>query len=337
MVIIDEYIELKENYNIKIALNIFQRLEEDMIVFRQKNKNILINKIISTYIETKNSDDLFEELFEKLKLYININTDGNNLKKILRENIYKSIIIKKEDESKSLNFRLNKNTYEACLELGEDSKYFNTAFFRGIFEWYTSKPRFEREKVILYEEYKKLMRSTKNQMEVKLEIYKSNKETLITYCKPLGIFSTKDENYNYLLTIGIDNSGNIYPTRLSNIKSVVIYTHKKFQINNEITEKIKNKIQKKNYTWNESEDIIIKLTEQGYYKYNTIFHLRPNFIKKEIIKKNYILKFREPQDTIFYYFTQFGQNFEILSPQSLKIKFRDFYENAFNNFKKNNS
>ena len=77
----------------------------------------------------------------------------------------------------------------------------------------------------------------------------------------------------------------------------------------------------------------IEFTELGYRNYKIISHLRPNPIEKN--EKNRILTFNEPEDSLFFYFRQFGENIKILEPKSLKQKLKDFYKKALENYEKN--
>ena len=44
----------KENFNVKVSNKIIEILDRDMETFNQKNINIMINKIIFTYLKVKN-------------------------------------------------------------------------------------------------------------------------------------------------------------------------------------------------------------------------------------------------------------------------------------------
>ena len=77
----------------------------------------------------------------------------------------------------------------------------------------------------------------------------------------------------------------------------------------------------------------IEFTEAGYRIYKVIFHLRPKPIEED--GKNRILIFNEPEDSLFFYFRQFGENIKILEPESLKQKLKTFYKKALESYEKN--
>ena len=147
---------------------------------------------------------------------------------------------------------------------------------------------------------------------------------------PFGIFESKDENFNYLVTA--DNNGKIYSTRISNIIDLVLI-RKVFSVNKEVQEKAKERIKNRYYGMGKIIKCKIEFTELGYRNYKIISHLRPNPIEKN--EKNRILTFNEPEDSLFFYFRQFGENIKILEPKSLKQKLKDFYKKALENYEKN--
>ncbi|MGL5639163.1 MAG: WYL domain-containing protein [Cetobacterium sp.] len=324
--------DLNENYTVKIASTVFDSLEQDIDVFNQGNRNRLINKIILTYLKIKDTEDISEKIYSDISNYIkDIEKNEKKIRSKIKNNLYENITIQKNKSVKTLNIRLTNETYESCISLGAQPGYFDTGFFRTVFDWYLSKPKYKRERILFNDEYNKLQDAIKRKIEIKLEIKLGISGTLkLNSCYPLELFSAKDENYNYLLSTGED--GKIYPTRLSNILKLNLI-QKKFSVSSEIAEKAKEKAEKKYYTWGEAKKIVIKLTEKGYHKYKIVSHLRPKVVEKikEEEGKSYVLTFNETEDTMMYYFPQFGKEFQVLEPESLKNKFRNFYLEALEN------
>ena len=128
----------KENFNVKVSNKIIEILEKDIEIFNQKNRNNMINKIIHTYLKIKNEDDIQEKIFNDIKkIDSNISEEKEKkIKEIIRKNIYETLNIKKGN-SKLINFHLNKKTFQECKSLGENLNYFDTEFFRVIFECYS--------------------------------------------------------------------------------------------------------------------------------------------------------------------------------------------------------
>lgn len=331
---------LKENYNVRIDNRILTLLKKDAIIFNQKSLNNLINNIVLTYLEIRDSDDisriLLNEVKNKFKNKFNTQ-ELEDLEMIFKEKIYKTTFLKSNTKEMShsslLNFRLNNKTRKECQKFKKKQDYFDTEFFRAIFEWYTIKPKYQREKILFSDNFEIVKDAIDNEYEVILKI-KDQAHSI--HSMPVGYFHTKEENYNYILTLGKNiNTGKdmIFPTRLSNILSVEPNTREKFDsstFSNELRDKIKEKIETKNYTWSEVEEIKIKFTKNGRLKYDQIQHLRPEPIETEDIDNDdVIMTFKEPLDIILYYFIQFGSNIEVLSPINLREKFKDIYKNAF--------
>ena len=319
----------KENFNVKVSNKIIEILDRDMETFNQKNRNSMINKIIFTYLKVKNEDDIQEKILNDIKkIEADISKEKEKkIKEIIKKNIYETLTIKKGN-SKLVNFHLNKKTFDECKSLGENSNYFDTEFFRVVFEWYTLKAKYKREQILFHEEIELLKEAINKKYELEFNI-KTNDGKLVKIqdSYPLGIFESKDENFNYFVTVG--KNGETYSTRISNMKNVSLI-RKVFSVSKEIEEKAKKRIEKKYYGMGDTVWCKIQFTEEGYSNYKTISHLRPKPIEEN--EKNKVLTFNEPEDSLFFYFKQFGQSIKILEPQSLKNRLKDFYKKALESY-----
>jgi putative uncharacterized protein (fragment) len=319
----------KENFNVKVSNKIVEILDRDIEIFNQKNRNSMINKIILTYLKVKNQDDIQEKMFYDIKnMNINMSAEKEKkLKEIIRKNLYGTLKIKKGN-SKLINFHLNKKTFQECKSLGENLNYFDTEFFRVIFEWYALKAKYEREQILFYEEILQIKEAIDKKFELAFKVKDNNGKLLkITNSYPFGIFESKDENYNYLVTA--DNSEKIYSTRISNIIDLLAI-RKIFSVSKEVQEKAKERIKNRYYGMGNIIRCKIEFTEIGYRNFKVISHLRPKPINPD--QKNRILSFNEPEDSLFFYFRQFGENIKVLEPESLKQKLKDFYKRALESY-----
>ena len=319
----------KENFNVKVSNKIVEILDRDMEIFNQKNRNSMINKIILTYLKIKNQDDIQEKMFYDIKnMDVNMSAEKEKkLKEIIRKNLYETLKIKKGN-SKLINFHLNKKTFQECKSLGENLNYFDTEFFRVIFEWYSLKAKYEREQILFYEEILIIKEAIEKKYELEFKVKDNNGKLLkITNSYPFGIFESKDENYNYLVTA--DNNEKLYSTRISNIMNLLLI-RKIFSVSKEIQEKVKERIKNRYYGMGNIIRCKIEFTEIGYRNFKVISHLRPKAIEQD--QKNRILTFNEPEDSLFFYFRQFGENIKILEPKSLKQKLKEFYKKALESY-----
>ena len=249
------------------------------------------------------------------------------IKEIIKKNIYETLTIKKGN-SKLVNFHLNKKTFDECKSLGENSNYFDTEFFRVVFEWYTLKAKYKREQILFHEEIEMLKEAINKKYELEFNI-KTNDGKLVKIqdSYPFGIFESKDENFNYLVTVG--KNGETYSTRISNMRNMSLI-RKVFSVSKEVEEKAKKRIENKYYGMGNTVQCKIEFTEEGYSNYKTISHLRPK--PEEVDEKNRVLSFREPEDSLFFYFKQFGGNIKVLEPQTLKNRLKEFYKKALENY-----
>lgn len=321
--------EIKENYNVNIPEDSFNRLKEDMKIFNQKKINSFLNKIFKTYLKTKDKDDLTEVLIEKLSKYIK-KENREDILSILKSTIYKPTNLKSNKNKKKLNFRINKDIKFEFEKLKKEQNYFNANFFRIIIEWYIQKSKFQREKIIFYEELEIIEKSIVDESEVLLEIINLKKD----FFRPVGIFSTKNENYNHILIVKINEETKkeeLISIRLSEIVSIK-KIEKNYRISKKTQEIIKEKIENKNFTTTKIERIKIKMTEEGYKLYKKISHIRPD-IKEEKKEQNFhILTFEVPTDIIIFYFLRFGKEIEILEPKNLREEFKTFYKTSLDNY-----
>ena len=319
----------KENFNVRVSNKIIEILDRDMETFNQKNRNSMINKIIFTYLKIKNEDDIQEKILNDIKkIETNISEEKEKkIKEIIKKNIYETLTIKK-GSSKLVNFHLNKKTFDECKSLGENSNYFDTEFFRVVFEWYALKAKYKREQILFHEEISIIKEAISKSYELEFNVrINDEKQIKIQDSYPFGMFESKDENFNYLVTA--DKNGATYSTRISNIMNLLLI-RKIFSVSKEIQEKVKERIKNRYYGMGNIINCKIEFTEIGYRNFKVISHLRPKPIEQN--EKNRILSFNEPEDSLFFYFKQFGQSIKILEPQSLKNRLKDFYKKALESY-----
>ena len=239
----------------------------------------------------------------------------------------------------------------------EDEKINTSKFFREIFEWYCNKKQCERERILYYKKIESIERQLLNKnlkkktLKIKVKALKEAEIELV----PLGIVTSKNENYSYLLgyseEVDIRTSKktgkfNIYPTRISNITEIKL--GKRFEI--EKDEKVKEeslylvkestikeaekRIAEKVVTYGEEKEIKLQLSKRGQEMLEIILHNRPFKldIKPEEITENnekkYVYTFKSTFFSVKTYFFSFGKECKILYPQDLKEEFRKNYKSA---------
>lgn len=355
---------ITENFNVTVEARINDILETDRNNFNIPTKNAMINKVVFYYLEFE-LDRMKEEIDKNLKKY-KINIEAKNIIEFMYD-LRKNEGNKEKNEIK-LNFRLNKDTFKKfqnhIIDF-EEEKINVSKFFREIFEWYCTKKQYEREKIL----YKNTIKDIEEQI--------LDKRTLIVEIKtlgnnpvemvPLGIVTSKNENYSYLLGYSeIKNNSSeemtekftIFPTRISNIKKLTLgkryeikedaiikeenlYLVKK-SIQRKANEMIKNRIVSYGY----SGEIKLALTKRGKELLEIILHNRPFRLDKAKIEEGgakvekietlneekYIYTFNSTYFAVKTYFLSFGKDCTILGPQKLKEEFKEEYIKALKNY-----
>lgn len=358
---------ITENFNVKVNSRINDMLDSDKINFNISKKNAMINTIVSYYLKFEVTR-IEEEIRKKVKAKyekIKTNLDTETIIELIYE--LRKQENEKEKNSPQLNFRLNKDTfedYENYMLNIQDEKISTTKFFREIFEWYCSKKQCEREKILYYKEIetieKQLLKKNlrKNTFKIKVKTLGAGEREIELV--PLGIVTSKNENYSYLLGYSeeidlktLKNTGkfNIYPTRISNIKEIKLGKTFKivkdeetkeeslYLVKESVVKEVEKRIEEKIVTYGEEKEIKVELTEKGQELLDIIIHNRPfkMDIKPEVIKndleKKYIYTFKSTFFSAKTYFFSFGKECKVLSPKELKDEFRKSYEEALKNYK----
>lgn len=345
---------ISENFNITVNSDISDLLESDKVNFHINTRNLLINKIVYYYLRNEINDEnpFKQKIKEKLKvLNLNNKVEIEEIYNLVKEMKYFND--KSEKDFLKLNFRLNKNTFEEYQEyiLKMENKKFNTTkFFREIFSWYKEKKQFEREKILYSEELKRIEEAIKDKriLSVSIRAFKKSEENKEIKMAPLGIVTSKNENFSYVLgysekidRITKEKTGifDVFPTRISNIvnplkgknyriiKDDLDTIDSLYNVKESFIKKAKNMIENKMVTAGEERDIKIALTEYGKYQLETIVHNRPfklYKVKKENYdreKDRYIYEFKNTNFAALIYFFNFGKECEILSPEDLRKEF----------------
>ena len=356
---------ITENFNVKVNSKIDDILNSDKINFNISKKNAMINTIVSYYLKfevTRIEEEIRKKIKDKLgKLKTNL--DVENIIELIYDLRKQEII--KEKNSPQLNFRLNKDTFEEyenyMLDI-EDEKINITKFFREIFEWYCNKKQCEREKILYNKEIeiieRQLLKKNLRKKTLKIKIKALGKIEIELV--PLGIVTSKNENYSYLLGYSeeVDNKTlkgtgkfRIYPTRISNITEIKL--GKGFEIEKDenvekeslylvkesVFKEAERMIEKKVVSYGEEKEIRLQLTKRGKEMLEIILHNRPfklniepEVIEDEGIEK-YIYIFTSTYFSVKTYFFSFGKECKVLSPEELKEEFSKSYSEAIEVYK----
>lgn len=355
---------ITENFNVTVETRINDILETDKNNFNIPTKNAMINKVVFYYLEFE-LNRMKKEIDKNLKKY-NINIEVKNIIEFMYD-LRKNEGNKEKNEIK-LNFRLNKDTFEKLQNhiIDFEEKINVSKFFREIFEWYCTKKQYEREKILYKNTIKDIEKQIldKRTLSIEIRTLGDNPVEMV----PLGIVTSKNENYSYLLGYSeIKNNSReektekfaIFPIRISHIKKLnlgkkyeikedaVIKEESLYLVKKSIQRKANEMIKNKIVSYGDNGEIKLALTKRGKELLEIILHNRPFRLDKAKIeeggakvekietsnKEKYIYTFNSTYFAVKSYFLSFGKECTILEPQKLKKEFKEEYIESLKNYK----
>lgn len=314
---------MNKKYKINLDYFTYSTIINDIEAFRffkkdeSTNKNLFINKLIYNYhyLFNKNIDtyeSYLKEIFKEKKLN---NNDINDLiEKISRANIKKEEI---KEKDYPLTF-VTTSKYESVFIDIEDnylSRYSFSEYIRMLLISYSKKNQDERERVLFKEEIDLINNAIKENKKI---IFSFNNELIES--NPIGIFSTKDHQFLYLVYY---YKTNYYPLNLYKLTSLRKSRNIKDELTKEEIDKLKELLKgdvefiSPNYI-----DVKVEFSKEGIKKYKKIFINRPNPYKKE----DNIYYFYASSNQLFFYLSRFGKDVKILNNKSLQSKLYFFYK-----------
>ncbi len=322
-------------YKVMLSYYTYSTILNDIDAFRfykangDTNKNKFINRLISNYYETINTNinKLEDNLLLLLKDIKNKEELVNDILKIKERN--EESDYKKEYE---LTFISTKESKDALVDI-EYSNYSYiftiSGYLRKLFNDYAKLNQDERERIIFKNEIELINSAIKNNKKIFFKIISNNIEEKHEV-SPLGIFNSKDRQFAYLIyytstSYNVINLYKLVDLRISRSFKDELTPSLKDQINNDLD---------KNDPQFINSPIIkckIKLTNKGKKMFTKIFINRPKPIKIE----DDIYYFECSINQLFQYFSRFGSDALVLDNEKLSNRLFNFYYFGFKNIKKN--
>lgn len=288
------------------------------------NKNLFLNTLIVNYYEEfSNNEREFNDNLLKV-----LDKVDKKFKDQLFENIIKVISKKnnqneKDSKTVTISFKPTKMSNKAVeyinnILINNESI---SSYYRKLFSSYAHKPQNERELVIFKENYEILNKAIKDKLKVCISLKNG-----VIY-KDLSIYkiaSSKDELFNYVLFV--DNNMAQHTLRLAKINNISILPKQAeipVDLQNIFERQIKYGVQYPIFT-NESQEIIVKMTDRGKELFKRIYLYRPIPYKIE----NDLYFFECSYNQVGQYFRRFGKEAVIISPSSLVHSTAIYYYNA---------
>ena len=205
-------------------------------------------------------------------------------------------------------------------------------FFAAVIEEYVRKPYYKREEIILRDLLNELQSCIDNSTYIKITLRNGKQH----YVRPFSISHDSDYNYHYLVGLskraGIEEKEYIASFRISKIDKVKRLKEPSGRVKEPERKEIEQRIRDSGvqFLLAENSTIVVKLTDLGKKSYESQFHLRPSYTKREKVKDRWIYTFNCTQEQIMYYFFKFGPDVEVLEPLSLRTRFQSKYKSAYN-------
>lgn len=344
---IDEngYPLINEEQKIRIALSDRAKLTmaEDMDVFGTPKSATFINTVFNNFkSEARSSISLYlqQRELELDRLFTGAKLDAIS-KKIAIDQIL--TVEKKEMQSKiaeynnskgeSKLYHINDDNVEYLLEDCDEEQYYSRPglYIRSIIEEYCSLPFIKRERIYRKYIYEIIERACVEKRILKIKANYYGKVQLF-YVYPYKIVPDPFHTQAYLVCYSRkaedeEKDKIVASFSMARISSPTMLT-KSFHLNKQEIANIDSQIANSSpaYLIGKPEQISVRLTKKGKQSYQSRLYSRPE--KIESLSNDDIYVFDCTQQQIFNYFFSFGADAEIISPESLRNRFKNAYKKA---------
>ena len=330
---------LNEEQKIRIALSDRARIvmSEDMDVFHTTKEATFINTVFGNYKNEANSSIslyLQQRELELDRLFTDTNLDETNRKisieQILSEE--KQKLIKKIAEYNSARgdsklYHINDSNIEYLLEDCDEEQYYirPSLYIRSVIEEYCSLPFIKRERIYRKDVYEIIKRACQENRILKIKANYYGKDQLF-YVYPYKIIPDPLHTQSYLVCYSRKAKENDADKIVASFSMARMnpptMLAKTFHLNKQEIANIETQIANYSpaYLVGKPEQIKVKLTKKGKKSYQTRLYSRPE--KIEFLSNDDIYVFDCTPQQIFDYFFPFGADAEIISPESLRNRFR---------------
>ena len=356
------FVDKKENSLIndeqKIRITLSNRAQlimaEDMEVIKTRKASAFINTVFTNYRnEAKSSINLYlqQRELELDRLLSNVKLDDASKKLVINqlktaeENILKEKIngyLSLNGESKLYHINNSNVNYlvKDCEENEQDGISNDKRpgykrpgdYIRCVVEEYCSLPFIKRERIYRKEIYDSIEQACKEKRILKVKTI----DQLVFYVYPYKIVSDPFQTQSYLVCYSRkeneeDKDKIVASFSMARINKPTTLV-KTFHLNKQEISNIDHQISKYSaaYLVGKSEKIKVKLTENGKQLYQSRLYSRPE-IESRPTDDVYVFDCTPKQ--IYNFFFSFGADAEIISPDSLRDRFKNELSKALDNYK----
>lgn len=347
---------INDEQKIRITLSDRARLTmaEDMEVFKTRKASAFINTVFANYkTEAKSSINLYlqQRELELDRLLSNVKLDDASKKLVINqlktaeENILKEKIngyLSLNGESKLYHINNSNVNYlvEDCEENEQDEISNDKRpgykrpgdYIRCVVEEYCSLPFIKRERIYRKEIYDIIEQACKEKRILKVKTIDQ-----LFYVYPYKIVSDPFQTQSYLVCYSRkaeeeDKDKIVASFSMARINKPTKLV-KTFHLNKQEISNIDHQISKYSaaYLVGKSDQIEVKLTENGKRIYQSRLYSRPEKIERRSTDDVYVFECTHQQ--IYNFFFSFGADAEIISPDSLRDRFKNELSKALDNYK----
>lgn len=341
---------INEEQKIRIALSDTARITigEDMNVFGVTKTATFINTVFANYrSEAKSSISLYlnQREMELDRLFSDTGLDSVSkkaaVKKLLsveEQQIEKQISEYTSSKGESKLYHINDSNVDYLIEDCDEDQYYNRPglYMRSVIEEYCSLPFIKRERIYKREIFDTIERACSERRILKIEVPYFGKKQLF-YVYPYKIMPDPYHTQSYLVCYSrkadeSDDNKIVASFTMAKINKLTMLT-KTFHLNKQEVSNIESQLINHSpaYLIGRPEQIRVRLTENGKRSYQSRLYSRPN--KIEVLSKDDIYVFDCSHLQALNYFFPFGEDAEILSPETLRERFRNMHEKALKRYK----
>ena len=340
---------INEEQKIRITLSNRAKLtmSEDMDVFGTPKAATFINLVFNNFkSDAKSSISLYlqqrelelDRLFNETKLDdINKKIAINQLLEVEKKEIEKTIASYNTSKGESKLYHINDNNVKYLLESCDEDKYYSRPglYLRSVIEEYCSLPFIMREQIYRKDIYEIIERACKEKRILKIKANYYGKDQLF-YVYPYKIVPDSFHTQSYLVCYSRkaekeDKNKIVASFSMARINTPTLLS-KTFHLNKQEIANIEAQLSNYSpaYLIGKPEQIKVKLTKKGKQSYQTRLYSRPEKIESLSTDDTYV--FNCTQQQIFNYFFPFGADAEIISPESLRNRFKNALEKSLSQY-----